>query len=203
MRAGEKLHKSQEHDDHCHFAQIVDYRCNYFPWITGSVRVLRSPRASIDTLGQQDCRNTVHRIPLLTQLCIHVLTPWNSWTNHRHLVQNLYERLPQSFTFKMKFLHLLAVTSVVGLKFAAAVTCENESDPDSGYPGNWCVASPLPLPQSYPWTYHSATTLSTLPCSYSYLANLSLSGADVVMEPAGIFTPPIHVRTQFQSLFSI
>ena len=178
MRAGEKLHKSQEHDDHCHFAQIVDYRCNYFPWITGSVRVLRSPRASIDTLGQQDCRNTVHRIPLLTQLCIHVLTPWNSWTNHRHLVQNLYERLPQSFTFKMKFLHLLAVTSVVGLKFAAAVTCENESDPDSGYPGNWCVASPLPLPHP---TLELITQQLHFPLSRVAIAILLISLSQVRM----------------------
>lgn len=88
----------------------------------------------------------------------------------------------------MKFLHLLAVIGVVGLKFAAAVTCENESDPDSGYNGNWYVASPLRYPQ------HSAITLSRVP-----ILLICFSGAAVMMGPAGISTLPIHVR--MESLF--
>jgi hypothetical protein len=37
----------------------------------------------------------------------------------------------------MKFLALLAGLSIVGIKLTTAVTCENESDPDSGFNGNW------------------------------------------------------------------
>jgi hypothetical protein len=45
----------------------------------------------------------------------------------------------------MKFLHIIITFGVVGLKLAtatpvAAATCENESDLDSGFPGNWYVA---------------------------------------------------------------
>jgi hypothetical protein len=83
----------------------------------------------------------------------------------------------------MKFLHLLAVFGVVGLKFAAAVTCENESDPDEGVNGNWCVSSP-PCPDM-------ATTVSSVA-----LLLTSFPGAAVMMEPAGTSTLNILVSIE-------
>jgi hypothetical protein len=44
----------------------------------------------------------------------------------------------------MKTIYLLAAISLVGVKLtnaAPALSCENESDPDSGINGNWCVKS--------------------------------------------------------------